>query len=78
MKLHSCLHETAANEIQLGGAMTTDWNIATIGIQRSYSFYVNIDNSKSSVFQLLYGVLQGSVLGPLLFMSIISIELVVC
>jgi len=31
------------------------------------SFYVNIQNSKSFVFQLLYGVLQGSVLGPLLF-----------
>jgi len=31
------------------------------------SFYVNIENSKSSVFQLLYGVRHGSVLGPLLF-----------
>ena len=31
------------------------------------SFYVNIENSKSSVFQLLYGVPQGSDLGPLLF-----------
>jgi HEPN domain-containing protein len=31
------------------------------------SFYVNINNCKSSHFQLLYGVPQGSVLGPLLF-----------
>jgi len=31
------------------------------------SFYVNIQNSKSSVFQFLYGVPQGSVLGTLLF-----------
>jgi len=31
------------------------------------SFYVNIENSKSSAFQLLYGVPQGFVLGPLLF-----------
>jgi len=31
------------------------------------SFYVNIVNSKLSVFQLLYGVSQGSILGPLLF-----------
>jgi len=33
------------------------------------SFYVNIENSKpkSSVFQLIYGVPQGSVLGHLLF-----------
>jgi len=31
------------------------------------SFYVNIQNSNSSVFQLLCGVPQGSVLDPLLF-----------
>jgi len=31
------------------------------------SLYVNIQNSKSSFFQLLYGVPQGSVLCPLLF-----------
>jgi len=31
------------------------------------SFYVNIENSKSSVFQLHYGVPQGAVLGPLHF-----------
>ena len=33
----------------------------------SRSFTVNINNIKSSPFQLLYGVPQGSVLGPLLF-----------
>ena len=33
----------------------------------SRSFTVNINNFKSSPFQLLYGVPQGSVLGPLLF-----------
>ena len=31
----------------------------------NHSFYVNVENTKSSVFQLLYGVPQGSVLGPL-------------
>ena len=31
------------------------------------SSYINVKNSKSSVFQLLYGVPQESVLGPLLF-----------
>ena len=31
------------------------------------SFYANIENTKSSLFQLLYGVSQGSVLRPLLF-----------
>ena len=31
------------------------------------SFNVKVENTKSSVFQLLYGVPQGSDLGPLLF-----------
>ena len=33
----------------------------------SRSFYVNLSGTKSSIFQLLHGVSQGSVLGPLLF-----------
>jgi len=38
-----------------------------IWFTKAFFLYVNIENSKSSVFQLLYGVLpQGSVLGPLL------------
>jgi len=31
------------------------------------SFYVNNENSKSPVFELLYGIPQVSILGPLLF-----------
>lgn len=42
-----------------------------LGWLKSYlqnrSFYVTIDNINSSPYQLLYGVPQGSVLGPLLF-----------
>jgi Reverse transcriptase (RNA-dependent DNA polymerase) len=33
----------------------------------NHSFYVNIQNTKSSLFHLLYGVPQGSILGLLLF-----------
>ena len=33
----------------------------------NHSFYVNVENTKSSLFQLLYGVPQGCVLGSLLF-----------
>ena len=39
--------------------------------QLNRSFYVNVENTKSSVFQCLYGVPQGSVLGPLLSLQLI-------
>ena len=35
----------------------------------NHSFYVNIEDIKSFVFQLLYGVPQDSVLGPIFFFS---------
>jgi len=53
------------NFIQFGISYTALSWIKSYLLNRS--FYVSIENSKSSVFQLLYEVPQGSVLGPLLF-----------
>jgi len=62
-KYHSILLERLSSWFGISST-TLSW-IKSYLLNRS--FYVNIENSKSSVFQLLYGVPQGSVLSPLLF-----------
>jgi len=59
---HYILLELLASCISISSALS--W-IKSYLINRS--FYVNIENSKSSVFQPLYEAPQGSVLGPILF-----------
>jgi len=68
----SAAFDTIDHSILLGRRSSWFGNSSTVlSWIKSYllnrSFYANTENSKSSIFQLLYGVLQGSVLGPLLF-----------
>jgi Reverse transcriptase (RNA-dependent DNA polymerase) len=60
---HSVLLERLA--AWFGITSTTSTLIKSCLLNRS--FYVNVENIKFSVFQLLYGVSRGSVLGSLLF-----------